>query len=274
MPGRRARLPAITLARVSGVSHTHELTVEGTRLTKRYVSWERDEHLREWAVLRLAYRHEPDLVPQPLAADLTATPPTVTMSVVPGEPLAGELTPAQADALHAALTALWRVPHEELAAAWPWSDDLRFARMLTGGPRPDGGLTAEAYDAAVAWWDGPDPESLRRPPAATVLGQRDPHLANYLWDGHRVRIVDFEDAAVSDPAVELAILSEHLSLRATDTEAFCTRFDVDGSRLRAARRVWSMFWLRLLLPGGRSAHRNPPGAAEAQAARLLRLLRH
>ncbi|WP_230687245.1 phosphotransferase [Catellatospora vulcania] len=254
--------------------HTHELTVEGTRLTKRYVSWDRDEHLREWTALQLAHRHEPGLVPQPLDADLTAKPPTVTMSVVPGEPLSGAFTPAQARALHAALAALWRVPHEELATAWPWSDDLRYARMLTDGPRPDGGLPAEAYDAAVSWWDGPDPESLRRPPTDVVLGQRDPHLGNYLWDGNRVRIVDFEDAAVSDPATELAILSEHLSLRATDTEAFCAKFDVDGSRLLAARRLWAMFWLRLLLPGGRSAHRNPPGAADTQAARLLHLLHH
>jgi aminoglycoside phosphotransferase (APT) family kinase protein len=105
-----------------------------------------------------------------------------------------------------------------------------------------------------------------------VLGHRDPNLANYLWDGHRVRIVDFEDAAVSDPATELAILTEHLSLREVDTEAFCARFDVDRRRLYAARRVWAMFWLRLLLPGGPAARRNPPGTADSQARRLLGLL--
>lgn len=140
------------------MAHTHALTVEGARLTKRYVSWGRDEHLREWAVLRLVHRHEPDLVPQPLYADLAADPPTVTMSLVPGEPLDGALGTARSLALGAALTRLWRVPHDELAGAWPWSDDLGFARLLTAGPRPDGGITAEAYDAAVSWWSGPDPE--------------------------------------------------------------------------------------------------------------------
>lgn len=30
-------------------------------------------------------------------------------------------------------------------------------------------------------------------PTVTVLGHRDPNLANYSWDGHQVRIVDFED---------------------------------------------------------------------------------
>jgi hypothetical protein len=33
-----------------------------------------------------------------------------------------------------------------------------------------------------------------------------------------------------------------------------------------------MLWLRLLLPGGPGARRNPPGTAERQAVRLLALL--
>src|SRR5439155_24865283 len=41
---------------------------------------------------------------------------------------------------------------------------------------------------------------LRAAPQVTVPGHRDPNLANYLWDGQRVRVVDLEDAAVSDPA--------------------------------------------------------------------------
>jgi aminoglycoside phosphotransferase (APT) family kinase protein len=135
-----------------------------------------------------------------------------------------------------------------------------------------GRLPAAAYDAAVAWWDGPDPAVLQTPPQATTLGHRDPNLANYLWDGQRVRIVDLEDATVSDPATELAILVEHLSARHVGSEEFCTRFDVDPVRLRASRRLWAMFWLRRLLPGGPSERRNPPGTADAQAQRLLALL--
>jgi len=33
-----------------------------------------------------------------------------------------------------------------------------------------------------------------------------------------------------------------------------------------------MFWLRLLLPGGRAHQRNPPDTADSQAERLLALL--
>jgi thiamine kinase-like enzyme len=105
-----------------------------------------------------------------------------------------------------------------------------------------------------------------------VLGHRDPNLANYLWDGRRVRMVDFEDAAISDPATELAIMMEHLSWRGVDADNLWARFDVDQGRLLAARRLWAMFWLWLVLPGGRSADRNPPGTAEQQAQRLLGLL--
>jgi hypothetical protein len=47
---------------------------------------------------------------------------------------------------------------------------------------------------------------------------------------------------------------------------------VDERRLRAARRLWAMFWMRLLLPGGPAVRRNPPGTTEKQAERLLSLL--
>jgi thiamine kinase-like enzyme len=105
-----------------------------------------------------------------------------------------------------------------------------------------------------------------------VLGHRDPNLANYLWDGSDVRIVDFEDSAISDPATELAIFAEHLATRSVDVETFAQRFDVDPERYLAARRLWAMFWLHLLLPGGPAERRNPPGTAERQAERVLGLL--
>src|SRR4051794_32299866 len=44
-----------------------------------------------------------------------------------------------------------------------------------------------------------------------VLGQGDSNLANFLWDGTEVRIVDFEDSGPSDRAFELADLVEHIS---------------------------------------------------------------
>jgi hypothetical protein len=251
-----------TMNRRSEVVHTHTLVFTASTVTKHYVSWRRGEHLREWATLRQVWRYAPDLAPRPLAADLDSHPPRVTMSVVPGEQLRGTPTDGQIDALRTAIASLWRVSPDARGIG-AWSHDLAFGRQLVDGPRPEGGAAAAAYDAAVAWWEGPDPELLRTRPRATVLGHRDPNLANYLWDGHRVRIVDFEDAAHSDPATEVALLAEHLSTREMDADRLCARFDVDGMRLMAARRLWAMYWLRRLLSRG---------AAEHQAERLLKLL--
>lgn len=109
-------------------------------------------------------------------------------------------------------------------------------------------MAGEAFDAAVGLLAGLPLSEV----GPAVVGHGDPNLANYLWDGVRVRVVDFEDAGRSDVAYELATLVEHLSARGLDAEAFCDRFEVDPVRLRAARR-------------------NPPGTLDAQAVRLLAL---
>ena len=254
------------------MAHTHNLVFHGSFVTKTYTSWQRGEHRREWAVLHHLHEYAVDLAPRPIEATLEVEPPTVTMSRVPGQSLGEGMSEAHVAAVVDAVSRLWNVPHDDLTELPPWTDDLDFARALTAGPRPAGGVTAEAFDAALAWWKGPDPDQLRRRPTVTVLGHRDPHLANYLWDGQRVRMVDFEDAAVSDPATELAVMMEHLSWRSVDASRLRRGFDVDQSRLLASRRAWAMFWLWLVLPGGRSADRNPPGTAELQAERLLDLL--
>jgi hypothetical protein len=268
---RRAR-PRPGKGYAASVTHTHTLTFAAGTVTKRYTSWNRGEPRREWAALQHIHRHAPDLAPQPITADLDNVPPTVTMTVVPGQPMNANLTQSQIRALTTAIRGLWAIPLDDPTNLPPWCDDLPFARRLTNEPRPTEPTAAAAYDAALAWWNGTDPALLRTPPRTRILGHRDPNLTNYLWDGHRVRIVDFEDAAISDPATELAILVEHLSTRRLNPNTLIAHLDVDHQRLRAARRLWAMFWLWLLRPGGPAAHRNPPDTAQAQAQRLLQLL--
>jgi hypothetical protein len=125
------------------VRRTHDLVDRGW-LTKRYVSWLRGEHEREWTVLRRVHAHCPDLVP--------GSPARLPVPFFPGSVYA-------------------------------------------------------------------------RPPP-TVLGHAHPNLANYLWDEHRIRIVDFEDAGRSDSEFELADLVEHLAARFTDWTPFLTIFDL------------------------------------------------
>ena len=257
------------------MASTHALDVADGLVTKRYTSWRRGEHRREWAVLCRLHRHAEGLAPRPVRATPDATPPTVTMTLMPGRPLPARPSEAEVAGLAAALRTLWSVPLNGEPAIDDWADDLRFARGLVDTDWPDAAdEIATALAAAEHWWQGPDPDLLRERPATLVLGHRDPNLANYLWDGRRVRIVDFEDARTSDPATELALLAEHLSARQLDIHGLLEHFDVDQRRLRAARRQWAMFWLSLLRPNGASTRRNPADTAHLQATRVLDLLRN
>ncbi len=254
------------------MAQTHDLAVSGASLVKRYTSWDRGEHRREWAVLNHLQAHMPGLVPVPLHADLDAEPPSIRMSVLPGEPLRGELTRAQLDALDVALRALWSVPVGGLpprrfcpAEAW------QLTRTRFAVSRRPGGIAGVAFDAAGEFLRGAA-LSDGSGQARQVVGHSDPNLANYLWDGETVRLVDFEDAGRSDVAYELATLVEHLSARGTDWKRFLARFDVDAARVLAARRLAASLWLTMLLPGGVAARRNPPDTLERQAERLLALM--
>jgi thiamine kinase-like enzyme len=111
-----------------------------------------------------------------------------------------------------------------------------------------------------------------------TLGIADLNPANVLWDGTTCRLVDFEDAGLTDPAYELADHVEHLAGRLTgvfDPRALVQAVgfsDQDRMRLRAYRPLWAAFWMVMLLPGNRGFRRNPPGTTEAQATHLLSLL--
>ncbi|GAA2376869.1 phosphotransferase [Dactylosporangium salmoneum] len=250
------------------MSQTHHLLVDGDRLTKRYVSWSRGEHRREWAVLHRVYARYPDLVPEPIEADLDADPPTVSMGLLPGTPLTDGLDTDQQAALAASLRQLWSVPCADLPARRDHPAEIHalMTERMAGLDLP--GSAGEAARAARSFLG-----RLRLGPAGnTVLGHTDPNLANYLWDGQRIRIVDFEDAGRSDREFELADLVEHLSARRADWTGFLTMFDLDGDRLLDARRLYATFWLHMLRPGGPAEHRNPPGTLDQQAERLLNLL--
>ncbi|HEY2551571.1 MAG TPA: aminoglycoside phosphotransferase family protein, partial [Streptosporangiaceae bacterium] len=106
----------------------------------------------------------------------------------------------------------------------------------------------------------------------------DGNLANYLWDGRSVRLVDFEDSGRGDRAQELADFVEHLSVwdgGGVHARAFLDRFDLtrpERQRIGQLRRLFAVFWVMMLLPGGRAHRRNPPGTADRQASRALALL--
>ena len=139
-------------------------------------------------------------------------------------------------------------------------------------------LTCRAYRAALAWLTSGEMHDLGPEIKHPVFAHRDGNLANHLWDGRQVRLVDFEHSGRGDRAWELADFVEHLSVWAgagIDAEAFLGRFDLSAGerrRVRLQRRLFAAYWVMRLLPGGGSHDRNPPGTLERQASRLLDLL--
>ena len=277
-----------------GLFSTHGITVEEGIAVKRFRSpvdgGERrlygDEPRREWRALTLLARYAPGLAPGPVRADLDADPPLIAMSEVPGEPLGTRLvTGAQVDAIVVALSRLHHaIPPSVLATVEraPGSPHLLPGRIRDMAHGCDAGLLdpvpRQAVRAALAWLDGGWPERPASVTGQPVFAQGDPNLANHLWDGHRVRLVDFEASGRGDRATELADFTEHITVWAhagIHTEAFLDRFDLDPGERRQItqlRRLFAAFWVMRLLPGGSAYRRNPPGTFERQASRLLDLL--
>jgi Ser/Thr protein kinase RdoA (MazF antagonist) len=268
-------------------TQTHDLTFTATEVHKRYVSWDRGEADREWACLTLLAEHAHGVAPRPLRQEVSDGGPVIVMERLHGRPLGdAPLTPDQTASLGHALRRLYAVPVEAIHAAGVGerlNGPTTHARAVTEGlsePHDltecrDPALVREAVDADSMWLA--PPTSLPEPRLMT-LGIADLNPANVLWDGTTCRLVDFEDAGLTDPAYELADHVEHLAGRLTgvfDTRALVQAVgfsDQDRMRLRAYRPLWAAFWMVMLLPGNRGFRRNPPGTTEAQATHLLSLL--
>lgn len=140
----------------------------------------------------------------------------------------------------------------------------------------DRALVRRAWQAGADWFAGGALDDIDG--GDMVLGQGDSNLADFLWDGTRVRIVDFEDCGPSDRAFELAALVEHISAwsdAGLSADVFLALFDLTAAeqvKVREYRRLSALFWLLMLQPGSPAHHRNPPGTLERQATRLLLLL--
>ena len=138
----------------------------------------------------------------------------------------------------------------------------------------DPALVGEALETARTYVAAPRlPE-----PRHVALGIADLNPANVLWDGRVVRLVDFEDGGLSDPAYELADHVEHLGSRLPgvyDARALADAVGLDAEardRMAAYRPLWAAFWLAMLLPGNGGWRRNPPGTTEAQAEHFMALV--
>ncbi|MFD0337509.1 phosphotransferase family protein [Streptomyces sp. NPDC127117] len=264
---------------------THAVDLRSDRVIKTFRRDSHGECEREWRALRLLAAYAPDLAPVPHSVDLAAEEPVVVMSRVPGEPLRGQpLDDRRLAALAAAADELYAaVPLDVLSEVpvRPGRQQRLVARIHAWVPRTRprvGGEVGEAMDRGLAWLSRSGMDRAGRPDVPVVFGPGDGNLANYLWDGARVRVVDFEDSGLSDRPFELAEITEHVSGwigPPLDVAAFLDRFDLtaaERARLPECRRLLALVWLFLLSFDDPRHPRNPPGTAERQAARLCRLL--
>lgn len=264
---------------------THLVELRSNSVIKRFRRESRGECEREWRALTLLATYAPGLAPAPQGADLAAQEPVVVMSRLPGEPLRGEpLGDQQLKALAAAASELYAaVPAEVLAEVpvRPGQQHQLITQIHAWVPQVRPRVSdevGEVMDRGLAWLARSGMERTGRPDVPMVFGPGDGNLANYLWDGTRVRVVDFEDSGLSDRPFQLAEITEHVASWVgppLNAEAFLDLFDLtaaERARLPECRRLLALVWLFILSFDDAQHPRNPPGTAERQAARLSRLL--
>jgi hypothetical protein len=263
---------------------THAVDLVGDRVTKRFPATDGGCAEREWRALTLLHEHTPGLAPEPLHARLETTGSTVVMSRLPGTPLRG--LPLTSEQLAALATAMQKV-HTAVPA-----DVLRHVPIRPGqqaglvthihrwAAEPAegvGGDVARAISAGLAWLERSGLQARGPAGVPPVFGPGDGNLANYLWDGSQVRIVDLEDSGRSDRAFELAEVTEHIGSwveHPLDVTALLGNFELTSAesvRLRECRRLLALVWLGFLTFDV-DDRRNPPDTVERQADRLMTLL--
>lgn len=261
--------------------HTHDITVTGDVVRKRYVAWDRGEAEREWAGLQLLAREAPGLAPAPIGREVGDGRPVVVMSRVAGEPLGGLVTTTQQEGLIAALRRLFavRVPTELGERAN--GPEVMGRQTIEGlaadhdlSPCADLELVLTARAGALEWLG-----TVRLPDVVDrVIALGDGNLDNVLWDGEVCRLIDWEEYGASDLTYELADLVEHASSRLTrslDVDGLLARFDLtdlQSASLVQYRRLLACNWLMKLLPGNGGFARNPAGSTEDQARHVLAAL--
>ncbi|GAA3243910.1 phosphotransferase family protein [Nonomuraea helvata] len=256
---------------MADLRHTHELAFAGDVVIKRYMDSKPGAAEREWRALNLLAEYAPGLAPEPIGYEAGV----VTMSRIDGVPLRGLFaTAVHVTALVEALTELHTaVPPDVLRAVplrpWQLEAVADWVRRRGASWEPRDPPADRAVREGLRWLESWSPGESGVTP---VFGAGDGNLANFLWDGVRVRIVDYEDSGRSDLAFELAEMAEHVSMWVDGEVEIAHRFELSPPverRLRECRKVHALVWLFLL---SHEHPRNPPGTFGRQVERVLATL--
>lgn len=248
---------------------------------KVFAGQQDDGAAREWAALELFSTVSAEQVPEPLFCDLRMG--VIAMSRVAGEPLADrDLTAAQVESLASWLSL---IGSSRPTTALPLARTAPIAlvprtRMAWERARDiavDDPVVTQALTTAGDWLATNELDSLLDL-TTSLVSRGDTNLANCLWDGSKLRMVDFEDAGWNHAAVQIGDYMEHIRAHQVPDSTWNRLIDLTDQRpafrtaVLTARRRYAIFWLTHLLPGGRAADRNPPGTTRRQAERVLRLV--
>lgn len=237
---------------------------------KFYKVDERQRARREWCALELLTSRGCFYPPRPFHYDADSNPPVVVMEFVDGRGLGNQpLNKAHLSALVDALQEMYAItPALASDPLGPVVGDAHgWIRFLRRGERDIEPSTLDvlAYEEHTllrTWLQGTDPAILMES-APLVFSRGDPNLANCLWDGQRLRIVDFEYSGWNDRAFDLADLVEHIQSRRTPDEEwgwFVEQFGLSREeriRFQAAQRLAALFWMIKSWPKGVSELDSP-----------------
>lgn len=206
----------------------------------------------------------PDRCPRPLT--WSSSPAWVLASLVPGTHLGNvELTRPQLEELARAYQALYQITPDTVdAPLWPvdWPiafllEHMQQQQPLLAEKGRHGAIAAEAASLISDWLSSDGPTSFLASSDRLVFARGDQNMANALWDGSRIRFVDFEYCGWNDMARDLSLVTDHIQSYATPVQAwdwFVDQFDLTPSqrrRLQAGRRRQALSWLakECLRPG-------------------------
>jgi Ser/Thr protein kinase RdoA (MazF antagonist) len=233
----------------------------GPVCVKIYRVDERRRAEREWLSLAFLSGHQAGSAPLPLWADPHPGQPAIGMSFVPGRPFPETSERRQPlRALAAVQRQYAELPlHGELSTLERIDSAAHYVRRITGTwapvirSHPGEALTRDLLQILSRWEDVGDAAVLAEP-ARRIFSRGDSNLLNWLWDGSRVGVVDFEFAGYSDLAFDCADLTEHISSRqgGIDDQAWAEITCMAGlgggdqRRFEAARRTCTLRWLAVL----------------------------